>query len=115
MTATVTPRSSEEVAVTWIIDTRSKRHRSAKLAAGLVISAMLALGTFAGSASAQERRGEHRVYHHYYNGGYYRAPPVVYGSPYGSSYYGTPYHYPPVVYGPSIGLSLPSVSIGIGR
>jgi hypothetical protein len=107
--------------MTWIIDTKSKRRLSAKLAAGLVISAMLALGTFAGSASAEERRGEerrgeHREYHHNWNGGYYRAPPVVYGSRYGSSYYGSPYYYPPpVVYGPSIGIGLPGVNIGIGR
>src|SRR5271166_4118588 len=106
--------------MTWIIDPKSRRRLSAKLAVWLVISAMLALGTFAGSASTEERRGEerrgeHREYHHYYNGGYYRAPPVVYGSPHGSSYYGSPYHYPPVVYGPSIGLSLPGVSLGIGR
>jgi hypothetical protein len=107
--------------MTWIIDTKSKRRLSAKLAAGLVISAMLVLGTFAGSASAQERRGEerrgeHREYHHNWNGGYYRAPPVVYGSPYGSSYYGSPYYYPPpVVYGPGIGIGLPGVNIGIGR
>jgi hypothetical protein len=72
---------------------------------------MLVLGTFAGSASAQERRGEHREYHHNWNGGYYRAPPVVYGSPYGSSYY----YPPPVVYGPGIGIGLPGVNIGIGR
>jgi hypothetical protein len=85
---------------------------SAKLAAGLVISA-LALGTFAGSASAEERRGEHREYHHNWNGGYYRAPPVVYGSPYGSSYYGSRYYYPPPVIYPGIGISLPGVGIGI--
>ena len=76
--------------MTWIIDTKSRGRSSAKLAVWPVFSAMLALGTFAGSASAQERRGEHREYHHYYNGGYYRAPPVVYGSPYGSSYYDSP-------------------------
>ena len=104
--------------MTWIIDTKSRGRLSAKLAAGLVISAMLALGTFAGSASAEERRGEHREYHHNHhnwNGGYYRAPPVVYGSPYGSSYYGSPYYYPPPVIYPGIGLSLPGVNIGIGR
>jgi hypothetical protein len=99
--------------MTRIIDTTSKRGLLAKLAAGLAISAMLALGTFAGSANA-------RTYHHYYNGGYYRAPPVVYGSRYGSSYYGSsyyggsPYYYaPPVVYGPGIGISLPFIGIQI--
>ena len=103
--------------MTWIIDTKSKCRLSAKLAAGLVISAILALGTFAGSASAQGRGGDRRDYH-YWDGGYYPAPPVVYGSRYGSTYYGydDPYRYPPpVIYGPSIRLRLPGVSIGIGR
>jgi len=96
-----------------IIDTTSKHRLSTKLAAGLAMSALLALGTFAGSANARE-------YHHYYNGGYYRAPPVVYGSRYGGAYYGSPYYggspyyyAPPVVYGPGIGISLPFVGIGI--
>jgi hypothetical protein len=99
--------------VTLITNTGSKRRLSAKLTAGLAIVAILALGTFSGSANAYYYNG------HYYNGGYYRAPPVVYGSPYGngyygSGYYGSPYYYPPpVVYGPSIGISLPFVSIGI--
>ena len=91
--------------MTWIIDTKSKRRRAAKLAAGFVISAMLALGTLAVPAKA-DWDGNHRGYHHTWNGGYYRAPPVVYGSP---------YHYPPVVYGPGIGIGLPGVNIGIGR
>ena len=68
--------------MTWIIDTKSKRRLSAKLAAGVAISAMLALGTFAAPANA-DGDGDHRGYHHNWNGGYYRAPPVVYGSPYG--------------------------------
>jgi hypothetical protein len=102
------------VAMTWIIDTKSKRRRAAKLAAGFVISAMLALGTLAVPAKA-DWDGNHRGYHHNWNGGYYRAPPVVYGSQYHSSYYGSPYHYPPVVYGPGIGIGLPGVNIGIGR
>jgi hypothetical protein len=102
--------------MTSIIDTSSERRLSAKLVVGFAISAILALGTFAGSADAQYRRNYNG---HYYNGGYYRAPPVVYGSRYnngyyGSGYYGSPYYYPPpVVYGPSIGISLPFVSIGI--
>jgi hypothetical protein len=99
--------------MTRIIDTVSKRRLSAKLAAGLAISAMLALGTSAAPANA-------RTYHHYYNGGYYRAPPVVYGSPYGGAYYGSPYYggspyyyAPPLVYGPGIGISLPFIGINI--
>jgi hypothetical protein len=99
--------------MTWFIDTPSKRRLSAKLAGGIAISALLALGTFASSASAEDR-GEHRGgYNHNWNGGYYNAPPVVYGSPYGNSYYGSPYYSPPVVYGPGVGISLPGVNIGI--
>src|ERR1700730_16447030 len=100
--------------MTWIIDTKSKRRRSAKLAAGFVISAMLGLGTLAIPANA-DWDGNHREHHRHWNGGDYPAPPVVYGSRYGSSYYGSPYYYPPVVYGPGIGIGLPGVSIGIGR
>jgi hypothetical protein len=81
----------------WIILAKSKRHVSAGLAAGVIVAATVALGTFPGSANAEWRRDEHRGYHHNWNGGYYRSPPVVYGSP---SYYP-----PPVVYGPGIGLN----------
>jgi hypothetical protein len=103
----------------WNISTTSKRRLSAKLVGGVAISALFVLGTFAGSARADDDdRGEHHGYHHNWNGGYYNAPPVVYGSPYPygygySGYYGTPYYYPPVVYGPGIGINLPGVSIGI--
>jgi hypothetical protein len=99
--------------MTCIINTTSKRRLSAKLAVGAVVSAMLALGTFATPANA-DRDGYRRGYNYNWNGGYYRAPPVVYGSPYGSSYYGyAPAYYPPVVYGPSFGVSLPFVGITI--
>jgi hypothetical protein len=91
--------------MTRIIDTTSQRGLSARLAAGLAIAAILALGTFAGSASADDNWREHRGYNHHWNGGYYRAPPVVYGSPYGSSYYGSPYYAPPLIYGPGIGFN----------
>jgi hypothetical protein len=50
-----------------------------------------------------------------WGGGYYRAPPLVYGSPYYNNC-AWPYEYgcaPPVVYGPSIGIGLPGVSVGI--
>ena len=94
--------------MTWIVDTSSKIRVSAKLAGGLAIAAVLAVGTFAIPANAYYDR-----YHHYYNGGYYRAPPVVYGSSYYGGYYGSPYYAPPVVYGPGIGISLPFVNIGI--
>jgi len=104
--------------MTWIIDTKSKRHLSAKLGAGLAISAFLVLGTLVASASAEEhgggghpsgyRGGHGGGYGRGYGGGggryYYRAPPVVYGSPY--------YYPPPVIY-PGIGITLPGVSIGV--
>jgi hypothetical protein len=101
--------------MTWNIDTTSKRRRSVTLAAGLAISALLAVGTFAAPANA-ERDGDrdgNREHHHNWNGGYYNAPPVVYGSRYGSSYYGSSYYAPPVIYGPGVGISLPGVNIGI--
>ena len=98
--------------MTQILDANPKRRPSAGLAAGAAISALLALGAFAGPANA-DWNDHHRGYHHNWNGGYYRAPPVVYGSSYGSGYYGSPYYYPPVVYGPGVGISLPGVNIGI--
>lgn len=88
--------------------TTSKRRLSVRLAAGITISALLALGTFAAPASADWNRD-----HHNWNGRYYRAPPVVYGSRYGEGYYGSPYYAPPVVYGPAVGISLPFVGINI--
>ena len=97
--------------MTRIIGTTSKHRLSAKLAGGIAISALLALGASATPASA-DWRSDHRGYHNW-NGGYYRAPPVVYGSAYNNGYYGSPYYAPPVVYGPSIGISLPGVNIGI--
>jgi hypothetical protein len=100
--------------MTRITDTTSQRRLlSAKLVAGLAIAAILALGTFAGSASAEERGRGHRGYDHHWNGGYYRSPPVVYGSSYGGAYYGSPYYAPPVIYGPGIGIRLPGIGIGI--
>jgi len=85
-----------------LIETQSKRRWSAGLMAGVIVTATLALGAFAGTADAQQR-WEHRDRgrHHGWNGGYYRAPPVVYGSPYYQPYYAPP----PVVYGPGFGLN----------
>ncbi|HEX4112007.1 MAG TPA: hypothetical protein VH020_05675 [Stellaceae bacterium] len=107
--------------MTYIIDTKSKRHLPATLAAGLAISAFLVLGTFVSPVSAEEHhgggRGGHAAYHgggHRggygggyggWDGGYYGAPPVVYGAPY--------YDAPPVVYGPGIGVALPGIGISI--
>ncbi len=111
--------------MTYIVDTTSKRYRPAKLAAGLAISAVLVLGTFVASASADEHHqkagghaahgGNHRVADYRgghdrgwgggWGGGYYDSPPVVYGAPY--------YDPPPVVYGPGIGIAVPGVGISI--
>jgi len=88
----------------WFNAVNSKRCLSVAVTAGVVLSAAVAFGAFAGSANAEGRGWEHRDHrrHHGYNqnwnGGYYRSPPVVYGSPY---YYPPP----PVVYGPGIGLN----------
>jgi hypothetical protein len=80
-----------------ITDSTTKRRWPA-VAAAVVLTSTLALGSLAGSASAEERGRDHRDYHHRdWNGGYYRAPPVVYG---------TPYYVPPVVYGPGFGLNI---------
>ena len=89
-----------------IIDIKSKPRVLAVRAVGLLLAATFALGAFAGSAGAEERWGGDRGYNHGWNGGYYRAPPVVYGSPYASTYYGAPYYQPPVVYGPPVGLNI---------
>ncbi len=102
--------------MTCIIDTGPKRHLSKRLAGGLVLAALLTLGTYVAPACAQPRHDDHhggdrRVVrhddHHDYHGGggYYPAPPVVYGGPV--------YAAPPVVYGPSITIGLPGVTIGI--
>ncbi len=103
-----------------IHNTTSKRRLSATIAAAAAISALLALVTFAGPASARwADRGDHRGDQRGdrrddqrgggWTGGYYAPPPVVYAAPVGG--YG--YYPPPVVYGPAIGINLPGVSIGI--
>ena len=115
--------------MTRIIGSTSKRGLSAKLGAVLLISAMLVLGAFTVPANAQSNgnnqwdQKNHPDQNHWnrdnWNRGYYRPPPVVYGSPYGSSYYGQPYYAPqynyppPVVYGPGIGVILPGITINI--
>jgi hypothetical protein len=95
--------------MTWTINTTSPRRLSGKLMAGLAISALLAVGTFAAPANAAsaDQQNLPNVY-----GGYnYAPPPAAYGSPYG---YGQPYGYAqpygsygqpynaPAVYGPGI-------------
>jgi hypothetical protein len=116
--------------MTWIIDATSKRRLSAKLAAGLAISAFLVLGTGIGSARAddgdhrgqenhqqrsvraddRDHRGWGRQENHeqsHWTGGYYRAPPVVYGYAEPAPRYYAP---PPVYYGSGIGVTLPGVN-----
>jgi len=110
--------------MTRIIDTKSKRHLPAKLAAGFAISFFLVVATFVASASAEnwtaqnkaeKNRGhrDERSHGRGNDGRYYSAPPVIYGSPYDGSYYGSPYAPPPVVYGPGVGIGLPGVNINI--
>lgn len=84
--------------MTRTTDTRSPRPLPMKLAAGLVLGALVAAVALAAPASAD---GRGKKYHNW-NGGYYRAPPIIYGSPYGNSYYGYRYYEPPRYYPPPI-------------
>ena len=89
-----------------IIDAGSKRRVLARLGAGVALSALLVLGTFARPAGADEHRGGDRDHHDDRghdggNRGYYAPPPVVYGTPYN---YG--YRAPPVVYGGEPGINI---------
>ena len=91
------------------IETKSRRHLSAKLAAGLAISAFLLLGTFVASARAENDngRGDWRAqtyvqpsYGYGYNQQYYRQPAYdynqqnyrqpAYGYGYNQQYYRQP-------------------------
>jgi hypothetical protein len=73
----------------------------------MAILAMTAIAGFAGSASARwygdGRWHDDDRWHaqEYYYGYHYRAPPVVYGTPYNYGYYA-----PPVIYGAEPGVSL---------
>jgi hypothetical protein len=91
--------------MTWIIDTKSRL--PAKLAAGLAISALLAIGTFALPAEARDASQQNLPYGYGgYGGGYYVPPPPAYGWPYGYGYYGPPQGYygaPQGYYGPPQG------------
>jgi len=104
--------------MTWLTKTNSAHRTSMKLVAGAALCAISVLSAFAGTASAQGRGNDRRDNHHSWNGGYYRAPPVIYGSPYGQTYYyGSPTYYrsptyypptyyaPPLVYGPGVSLN----------
>jgi hypothetical protein len=87
------------------ISSTPARFLSVKLAGGLAIAIVLALGTASASAAPPHREDAHRGGGHRddhgrqgWGGGYYPAPPVVYG--------GWPAQYPPVIYGPGIVLNI---------
>jgi len=97
--------------MTKCIETRRLFRRAAISLPGMLATVTIGSGLIAGAACAQWN-GHDRDYHHNWNGGYYRAPPVVYGSTYGYSYYGAPNYYPPpVIYGPAI--AFPGVVIRV--
>jgi hypothetical protein len=76
----------------------TKSRRLAVVAVGLILTTALALGSFSGSASADGRdRDHHGDRRGDWGRDHYRAPPVVYG---------TPYYAPPVVYGSPFGLNI---------
>jgi hypothetical protein len=75
----------------------AKCRRPAVIATGIILAATLALGSFSGAASAEGHDRDHRDHYRGGDRGYYRAPPVVYG---------TPYYAPPVVYGSPFGLNI---------
>lgn len=96
---------------------RSEPRLSPIAAGGLGLAALLAVATFAGAASSQGRGNDGRGNQgrgngphgnpgwgkpHNWNGGYYRAPPIIYGSPYQQRYYGSPYYEPPRYYAPPL-------------
>jgi hypothetical protein len=97
-----------EVFMTWNISTGSNRDRpSAKLVARNVLFALFAFGAFVGAAKADGNWDQRRNNYRSWNDGYYRAPPVVYGSRYATTYYGAPSYYPPpVIYGPGVGFNI---------
>jgi hypothetical protein len=92
------PRLRQEIIMAWIIGTNAKGRLPALLAAGIMFTATIGLGSVTASARDDHRDRGHREYHRGgWGGGYYGAPPVVYG---------TPYYAPPVVYGPGLGINL---------
>jgi len=100
------------------IETKSRRHLSAKFATGLAVSAFLLLGALAAPASAESRSGGSGdratvVYADYYGYGqpqYYRQPSYGYG-------YGQPQYYrqPSYGYGQQQYYPQPSYSYGYGQ
>ena len=79
----------------------AKRRRPAVIATGIILAATLALGSFSGSANAEWHDRDRHEHRRDGDRGYYRAPPVVYGTPYYA-----PYYAPPVVYGSPFGLNI---------
>ena len=58
--------------MTCIIDTKSNRHMSAKLAARLVLAAIVALGSSVGSARAQQHGDNHHGQDNHDYSGFHR-------------------------------------------
>ncbi len=98
--------------MTRTFDTASERRLAATRAVLLACAGLLAIGAFAPSAHAEDRRDDRRDVHRDvhrrpdfhghpgYAGGYYPPPPVVYGGPV--------YAPPPVVIGaPGISINIP--------
>ncbi|MEI8395818.1 MAG: hypothetical protein WCF85_13845 [Rhodospirillaceae bacterium] len=127
--------------MTCVNDNKMQRRLSAKLAAGLALSAFLVLGTLVASASAQERN-DPRTWNE--NSRTWNDPRTwnensrtwnENGNQYGWDHrgergyndwerrhyhrtppvvYGSPYYYPPpVIYEPDFGLNVPGLSIHI--
>ena len=103
--------------MTSVSGTATKRRRSAMLAAGLLVSALLPLANVVSPASADEFYNGFRLWQPNKDvrngqwGGFYliSPPPLAYEAP----YTGTPSKYPPpVFYGPHIGTTLPEAGIG---
>ncbi len=101
--------------MTTITERKMIGRGSVKSAAAIALAGFLAFGAFATSAAAEDRRDDnhrgadyrghverndrdHDRGREYRGPDPYRAPPVVYGSPY--------YYPPPVIYGPGIGISI---------
>ncbi len=96
------------------------------LLAGCALSLFASMATVTQCAQAQDRdgaisgdypitqtvrNGRHEYYENHgyrsWHRGYYRAPPIIYNSPYYQPY-GSPYYSPPpVIYGPGISIVIP--------
>jgi hypothetical protein len=106
--------------MTRVIETKSNRSLSAVFATGLVACVLLPVGTFAGSARADEFQNDIRIWEPDNNVGngkgggiyYFAPPPAAYATPFtGTPLFPPPYP-PPVFYGPSMGFCLDGPRIG---